>query len=94
MNNCTCCGNSFPSEGDLKRHRKMKLQHAMHKYKQYVKDMNQKNNICNCLCCAACFPPSNKHMPVVNWNNCQLRVIISNELDQLWSNTDRCMGCD
>ena len=57
--NCTCCGNSFNSNANLQRHRKMKLQHSLHKYRQYLKDINQKNNICNCLCCNCNFPPAN-----------------------------------
>ena len=84
--NCTCCGTIFNSNTGLKRHRKMKLQHTLHKYKQYVKDMNKKNNICDCLCCRACFPPTNENQNQIDWHNCQLKIIISAELDQIYGN--------
>ncbi len=93
--NCTCCGNNFNSNADLKRYRKMKLQHSLHKYNQYLEDMNQKNNICNCLCCNCNFPPANvNNQQNIDWHNCQLRVILSNELNPLWGNTNRSEGND
>jgi hypothetical protein len=96
MNNfiCTCCNYMFDSNANLKRHRKMKLLHAINKYSQYFEDMNKKNNICNCGCCKANFPPTNinnqQHI------ECQLRIILSNDLDPLWAldNTIRNKGND
>lgn len=93
--NCTCCDNNFNSAGDLKKHRKMKLQHALHKYNQYLKDINKTNNICNCLCCNCNYPPTNmNNQQEINWNNCQLRIYMSNELNPLWGNINRSEGND
>lgn len=92
---CTCCENKFTSDANLKRHRIMKLQHSLHKYRQYLEDMNSKNNICNCICCKCNFPPMNmNNQQEIDWRNCQLRIIMSAELNPLWGNVTRSEGND
>lgn len=93
--NCTCCNNNFNSNGNLKKHRKMKLQHVLHKYNQYLKYINRTNNICNCKCCSSFYPPTNmNNQQIPQWKNCQLRIIVDNELNPLWNNSIRPIADD
>lgn len=92
--NCTCCGTKFNSDDDLNKHRKMEMQHALRRYKNYIKNINKNQNICDCVCCSTFFPPTNPNINNIDRHNCQLRIIVSNELDQLWGNNIRTQGND
>jgi len=62
---------------------------AIWNLRRYTEKINQENNICNCICCMAIFPPKEtKRSDQTDWKKCLLRNQIYQMLNEHVNNIE------